>query len=118
MAKRNRSNEKQPDYRYTLANERTFLAWIRTALAILATAIAVAQFAPSFSIPGGGQIIAILLTVSSIACVGGAAWRWNASQLAMSQDANLPSTLMPWLLAAAIMGIGLVVFLLTLILVT
>lgn len=25
----------EPDYRLTLANERTFLAWIRTALAIL-----------------------------------------------------------------------------------
>ena len=26
---------KQPDYRFSLANERTFLAWIRTALAVL-----------------------------------------------------------------------------------
>lgn len=28
-----------PDYRFSLANERTFLAWIRTALAFLAAAI-------------------------------------------------------------------------------
>lgn len=27
---------KEPDYRFSLANERTFLAWIRTALALLA----------------------------------------------------------------------------------
>ncbi|CAK9885343.1 MAG: Inner membrane protein YidH [Candidatus Erwinia impunctatus] len=32
---------KAPDYRYSLANERTFLAWIRTALAFLATAIGI-----------------------------------------------------------------------------
>jgi putative membrane protein len=29
---------REPDYRFTLANERTFLAWIRTALALLAAA--------------------------------------------------------------------------------
>ncbi|WP_283215114.1 DUF202 domain-containing protein [Pseudofrankia sp. DC12] len=39
-----------PDYRFSLANERTFLAWIRTALALLAGGIAVVQIVPSFSI--------------------------------------------------------------------
>jgi hypothetical protein len=34
-----------PDYRFSLANERTFLAWIRTALAILAGAVLLKQFA-------------------------------------------------------------------------
>lgn len=31
-----RNEGTEPDYRFTLANERTFLAWIRTALALLA----------------------------------------------------------------------------------
>ncbi len=35
---------KKPDYRFTLANERTFLAWIRTALALMAGAVGVDQF--------------------------------------------------------------------------
>ena len=35
---------KTPDYRFTLANERTFLAWIRTALALMAGAVAHAPF--------------------------------------------------------------------------
>ena len=30
----------EPDARYSLANERTFLAWIRTALAVLAAGVA------------------------------------------------------------------------------
>ena len=34
-----RKTGKAPDYRFTLANERTFLAWIRTALAFLAAAV-------------------------------------------------------------------------------
>lgn len=29
----------EPDPRFTLANERTFLAWTRTALALLASAV-------------------------------------------------------------------------------
>ena len=31
---------RDPDYRFTLANERTFLAWIRTALALSAGGLA------------------------------------------------------------------------------
>ena len=34
---------KDPDYRFSLANERTFLAWIRTALAFMAAAIGIDQ---------------------------------------------------------------------------
>ncbi len=35
----------EPDYRFSLANERTFLAWIRTALALLAGGVVFEQFA-------------------------------------------------------------------------
>src|ERR1700722_91560 len=35
--------EGEPDYRFTLANERTFLAWHRTALGLLAVMTAIAQ---------------------------------------------------------------------------
>lgn len=107
--------EQEPDYRFTLANERTFLAWIRTALALLAGAVAVVQFAPEFSIPDGGKILAALLAVVGIACVAGAALRWNRSQRAMRRDGPLPSTFMPWFLAAAVSIIGLLVLVLTLI---
>ena len=31
--------DQEPDYRFTLANERTFLAWMRTALATLAAGL-------------------------------------------------------------------------------
>lgn len=37
----------EPDYRATLANERTFLAWTRTALALLAGSLAVLQLTHS-----------------------------------------------------------------------
>ena len=34
-----------PDYRFSFANERTFLAWVRTALALLAGSVAIVQLA-------------------------------------------------------------------------
>src|SRR2546423_13219230 len=48
--------EFEPDYRFTLANERTFLAWLRTALALLAAAVAVGQLGAQFAFPGGPHI--------------------------------------------------------------
>lgn len=40
-----------PDYRFSLANERTFLAWIRTSLGFLAAGVGLDQLAPDFATP-------------------------------------------------------------------
>ncbi|MES1937159.1 YidH family protein [Salinisphaera hydrothermalis] len=104
----------EPDYRFTLANERTFLAWIRTALALLAGSVAIVQLVPDLGIPEARQGMAALLAAVSIALVAGSALRWHASQKAMRRDAPLPSTLMPWLLAVGVISVGLIVTSLTL----
>ena len=36
----------EPDYRFSLANERTLLAWVRTALALDVAGLGVIRFAP------------------------------------------------------------------------
>lgn len=38
-----------PDYRFSLANERTFLAWLRTALALLGGGVALASLVPELT---------------------------------------------------------------------
>lgn len=79
-----------PDYRFTLANERTFLAWIRTALAFMAGAVGVHQLATdlaplSFRI---GLVVALSLTAAGLSFY---AWfRWSANEKAMRQDTSLP----------------------------
>ena len=47
-----------------LANERTFLAWLRTSIALIVLGLAFARFAPG---PGGGAVVAIVLLASGIA---------------------------------------------------
>lgn len=102
----------EPDYRFTLANERTFLAWVRTALALLAGAVAVVHLVPQFAFPEIRRILGGLLAVISIAAVAGAAVRWHNAQRAMRRDQPLPSALLPWVLAAGIVLVGALVLVL------
>jgi putative membrane protein len=94
--------DREPDYRFTLANERTFLAWIRTALALIAGGVAVVQLVPAFSIPGVRHGLGLLLTAGGGVLAVLAIRRWQRVQAAMRQDADLPPSRMPLILGAAI----------------
>lgn len=79
----------EPDYRFSFANERTFLAWIRTALAMLAAGVALDVV--DLSIDDALQTIgAYLLVLVSLLCVVTAWVRWAASERAMRRSAALP----------------------------
>ncbi|MFY9993726.1 MAG: DUF202 domain-containing protein [Leclercia sp.] len=81
-----------PDYRFTLANERTFLAWIRTALALMAGAVGIEQFSPQLSSAGLRITIALILLIAA-ACMGYFAWRrWRSNEYAMRLGTSLPYT--------------------------
>lgn len=80
----------EPDYRYTLANERTFLSWIRTALALIAGGIALETFGAEISpswLPGVGGIAATVLG-GTLAIMGYRHWR--KVQIAMRTGGPLP----------------------------
>ncbi|HDC1791757.1 TPA: DUF202 domain-containing protein [Salmonella enterica] len=81
-----------PDYRFSLANERTFLAWIRTALGFLAAGVGLDQLAPGFAIP----VIRELLALSLCLFAGGLAiygyLRWLRNEKAMWLKEDLPYT--------------------------
>jgi putative membrane protein len=102
----------EPDYRFTLANERTFLAWIRTAFALLAGSVAIVQLVPHFSFPDARKILGGLLAVISIEIVLHSAWRWHSVQQAMRRDAPLPSSATVWLLTGGGILVGIIVFVL------
>lgn len=79
----------EPDPRFSLANERTFLAWVRTSLALLAGA---AVFdAVDLGMPQRLQLgLAALLGLGGIVTAV-QAWRgWAATESAMRRDKPLP----------------------------
>lgn len=99
----------EPDYRFTLANERTFLAWIRTALALIAGGVAVVQFVPAFGIPGVRHILSIVLTAGGGLLAALAVRRWRRVQTAMRQDGPLPPTRLPLVLGSSIFAVTVLV---------
>lgn len=83
---------KTPDYRFSLANERTFLSWIRTALAFLAGAVAIDQFTIHLASPVVRQGLALLL-IAGAALLGAQAYRrWVSNEKAMRQESDMPYT--------------------------
>jgi putative membrane protein len=99
----------EPDYRFTLANERTFLAWIRTALALIAGGVAVIQLVPAFGIPGVRHVLSVLLTAGGGLLAASAVRRWQRVQAAMRRDADLPPTWLPILLGGALLTVTILV---------
>ncbi|GAA0721314.1 DUF202 domain-containing protein [Dactylosporangium roseum] len=85
-----------PDYRFSLANERTFLAWLRTALALVGGGLAVSQFLPEHRLRVG-------IAVSLLALGGLVALRavdhWARSERAMRLGEALPPSRFPAVLA-------------------
>jgi putative membrane protein len=102
-------DEQEPDYRFTLANERTFLAWIRTALALIAGGVAVVQLVLAFGIPGVRYALGVLLTTGGGLLVTLAVRRWQRVQAAMRRDADLPPTRLPVLLGITLLAVTILV---------
>lgn len=79
-----------PDYRFSLANERTFLAWIRTSLALIAGALAIDQLAPSIA-PGPVRIaLCVVLAILGAGLAALSYRRWGQMEAAMRNDRELP----------------------------
>jgi putative membrane protein len=85
----------RPDYRFSLANERTFLAWVRTALALLAAGIGVIDLPSGISHRGREALGVLLVVIGLVAAVGSLA-RWRANDNAIRHGRPLPdSPVMP-----------------------
>ena len=98
-----------PDARFSLANERTFLAWIRTSLALMAGALAVAQFVDPFLVRGARTALTAVLAGLGLALPLWAYRRWDAVERSMREGRPLPYTRMLVVLAALLTIAGVLV---------
>jgi putative membrane protein len=91
-----------PDYRFSLANERTFLAWIRTGLALVGGGLAVAGFLP----PLHGRHLREGLALALLALGGVTALRavdhWARCERAMRLAQPLPASRFPAVLSIVV----------------
>ncbi|MYS21945.1 putative membrane protein [Streptomyces sp. DvalAA-14] len=91
-----------PDYRFSLANERTFLAWIRTALALIGGGFAVDQFLTDHLVHWVRVVLAVVLLVGGVACTLRAVNHWVRCERAIRRGTDLPVSRFPALLALLI----------------
>jgi putative membrane protein len=99
--------EREPDPRYTLANERTFLAWNRTALALVVAGLGIIQLLPPFKgVPWGRHLLGIPLVVLGALVSVTAYLEWQRNQAAMRRGTPMPRSVLPRLLAIAIAAVA------------
>lgn len=81
----------EPDARFSFANERTFLAWIRTAMAFVATGLAVVTLLP----PLGSEAVTVgvgcILVLAGSWMSAAAYRRWENAQRALRLGEPLPA---------------------------
>jgi putative membrane protein len=102
----------EPDYRFTLANERTLLAWVRTSLALDAAGLGVVRFAPPLGGPAGRAAIGGILVLLGAVTAWSGHRRFVATDRAMRTGAPLPEHAAPRFLAAALAAVSVVMLVL------
>ena len=100
-----RSVGEDPDYRFTLANERTFLAWIRTALALAAGGLGAVALLDDFF---GEEVLGLGLLALSFLTAATAYRRWVIIERAMRLKEPLPPSRLPLYLGVGVAVISVV----------
>ena len=83
----------EPDYRFSLANERTYLAWVRTSVALMAAAVAVVKLLSGGEFSWLRRLLGVILAVLAL-LVAATSWgRYRSVQAAMARGRPLPRSL-------------------------
>jgi putative membrane protein len=90
------------DPRFSYANERTFLAWNRTALALIGVGLAIANLLPPFDFAWGRRMLALPLIVLGGVVSVVSFIEWGENEEAMRRRERLPRSHLPMLLAVVV----------------
>lgn len=103
----------EPDPRFSFANERTFLAWVRTGIGLLAGGVAIHALPLSISAPARTGSAVLLVILGALAVVAG--WvRWAAAERAMRCGKPLPGFAVAGALAMLVLLAAVVLLVVTL----
>lgn len=104
------SHGDEPDARFTLANERTFLAWIRTSLALIAGGVALELLGLDLH-PALRLGASLVLAITGI-LVPAFAWiTWARTERSLRRNQPLPGSLLGVILGIAVAVAGILVVL-------
>lgn len=98
----------EPDPRFSLANERTFLAWIRTSLALIAAGVALEALQLPIRADFRRYSAGVFIVLGLIAPVH--AWiSWMRTERAMRKNRPLPAPTLSGLLTVGVVVAGLLI---------
>lgn len=98
----------EPDPRFTLANERTFLAWIGAALALIAAGVALEAVGLGLN-PGLRIAASVILILTGIATPVQAWLGWYLTEKALRESRPLPSPFLAAPIGVAVVVVGILV---------
>lgn len=97
----------EPDPRFTLANERTFLAWIRTALALMAGGVGIEALNAVTDQPSIVRtVLAVSLLLAGVLCSATAFTRWMTAERALRRSHPLPAPKLAPVLGYGLAAVG------------
>jgi len=102
------ADDYEPDPRFSYANERTFLAWMRTALGLITAGLAITQLLPPFDMPGGRRLIGLPLIAMGTVIAAVSLRNWTANERAMRQGLPLPRSPLPRITAVVVTIVALI----------
>lgn len=100
----------EPDARFSLANERTFLAWIRTSLALIAGGVALEVLGLDLN-PDLRLAASLVLAIAGVLLPGLSWAEWARTERALRRDDPLPGSLLGMVLGVIVTVAGALVVL-------
>ena len=101
-----RESDQQPDVRFSYANERTFLAWIRTSLGLVTAGLAITQLLPPFDFAGGRRLIGLPLIALGVVIALLSLRNWQQNERAMQRGEPLPGSVLPRVSALVVSAVA------------
>ncbi len=95
----------EPDPRFSMANERTALAWVRTALAVVAAGVGLTSFVQLAGLSRALDLVAAAMCLGGAVLAVSAVLGWRRRELALRTGRPLPAPVaLPWLSAAIVVA--------------